>query len=175
MKKNIYHLIAFFIIAITLSGCTQRLFDFTFVSTKNVEISRAATFIKGNGRITGKHVVHIIIFIPTGQLDVKEAIDNAIERVPGCVALVDGVVYTKFWWFPYIYGQNVAIVEGTPLIDPLLALSSDEISPYIKMELGYNGEIVKVENITMNEFIEYKQSIAPKSKDYFFLNSTEAE
>jgi hypothetical protein len=46
--------------------------------------------------------------------------DNAIESVPGAVALLDGVLNHNFWYIPYIYGQESYDVEGTPLIDPLL-------------------------------------------------------
>ena len=48
----------------------------------------------------------------------KEATDRAIESVPGAVALVDGVVYARGWWF--IFGESTYIVEGLPLIDPSL-------------------------------------------------------
>ena len=36
-------------------------------------------------------MVHWIIFIPTGTVNIKEALDKAIESTPG-VALLDGVI-----------------------------------------------------------------------------------
>ncbi|NOU36089.1 MAG: SHOCT domain-containing protein [Kiritimatiellaceae bacterium] len=107
----------FGLIGLISVGCTTRLVDFTTISTKNVDWSRAATFSRAPVRVEGKDVVHIIVFIPTGIPNMKEAIDQAIESKPGCVALVDGVVYQKLWWIPYIYGQSSFVVEGTPLID----------------------------------------------------------
>jgi len=102
------------------TGCTYRFVDFTAISSKNVDLSRGADLIRGKNRVTGKDTAHIIVFIPTGRPDAKEALDRAIESTPGGVALMDGVISTNFWYIPYIYGQQSVIVEGTPLIDPKL-------------------------------------------------------
>lgn len=101
---------------LSLSACTTRLTDFTIISTKNVEYSKMSDYKRGEHRVEGVDMKHIIFFIPTGTPNVKEAIDRAIESVPGGVALVDGVVYHTGWWIPYIYGQISYTVEGTPLI-----------------------------------------------------------
>ncbi|WP_278386434.1 hypothetical protein [Stutzerimonas kunmingensis] len=103
-----------------LSGCTQRYIDFTTISSKNMDMSRGADFERGEKRVMGEDKSHIIVFIPTGQPNAKEALDRAIESTPGAVALLDGVITHKFWWIPYIYGQTSIEVEGTPLIDPRL-------------------------------------------------------
>jgi hypothetical protein len=116
MKKAV----ALVLFGIISTGCTTRLVDFTVISTKNVDWSKAATFNRSSARVEGKDTAHIIVFIPTGIPNMKEAIDRAIESKSGGVALVDGVVYSKFWWIPYIYGQTSYVVEGTPLIDPAL-------------------------------------------------------
>jgi hypothetical protein len=84
--------------ALMFNSCTQRILDFTLVSSKNIDMSRAASFVKGNTRVKGVDMVHIIIFIPTGTINIKEAVDKAIESTPGCVALLDGVIYTKFFF-----------------------------------------------------------------------------
>ena len=84
--------------ALMFNSCTQRILDFTLVSSKNIDMSKAASFVKGNTRVKGVDMVHIIIFIPTGAINIKEAVDKAIESTPGCVALLDGVIYTKFFF-----------------------------------------------------------------------------
>jgi hypothetical protein len=114
------HLIVLAACLLALSGCTHRYIDFTAISSKNIDLSRGAEFVRGDARVTGTDKAHIIIFIPTGQPNAKEALDRAIESTPGAVALVDGVVSNSFWWIPYIYGQSSVVVEGTPLIDPRL-------------------------------------------------------
>jgi phosphoribosylcarboxyaminoimidazole (NCAIR) mutase len=108
------------LMGLVCAGCTTRMVDFTTISTKNVDWSKAETFVRAPARVEGIDKVHIIIFIPTGIPNMKEAIDRAIESKPGSVALVDGVVYQKVWYIPYIYGQSSYVVEGTPLIDPAL-------------------------------------------------------
>lgn len=105
---------------LALTGCTNRFVDFTAISSKNIDMSRGAEFTRSPKRVTGEDTAHIIVFIPTGTPNAKEAMDRAIESVPGAVGLLDGVITTKAWWIPYIYGQSSVIVEGTPLIDPKL-------------------------------------------------------
>lgn len=119
------------VMALILSGCATRLVDFTIISTKNLDLSKAATFQRGGARITGEDVAHIIIIFPTGTPNMKEAIDNALEKVNGAVALVDGVLYSKSFYIPWIYGQSSYIVEGTPLIDPSLTSNPIESGYYV--------------------------------------------
>lgn len=113
--------IAFLFAAVAaLSGCSQRIMDFTVISSKNVDLSKGAEFKRGLTRVHGEDLKHIIVFIPTGQPNAKVALDKAIESTPGAVGLVDGVITSHGWWIPYIYGQSKVEVEGTPLIDPTL-------------------------------------------------------
>jgi hypothetical protein len=114
------------LIGLISTGCTTRIVDFTTISTKNVDWSKAPTFYRASARVEGKDTAHIIVFIPTGIPNMKEAIDRAIESKPGGVALVDGVVYSKFWYIPYIYGRSSYVVEGTSLIDPALTGGSSK-------------------------------------------------
>jgi hypothetical protein len=104
--------------AVFLSGCSQRLMDFTVVSSKNIDLSKGADFKRSPSRVTGEDKKGIFMFIPMGRPNAKEALDRAIEKVPGAVALTDGVITSKWWWIPYIYGESTIEVEGTPLIDP---------------------------------------------------------
>lgn len=159
--------------AFMFSSCSRRVLDFTLISSKNVDLTKGASFVRGKSRVEGKDMVHIIIFIPTGQVNIKEAVDKAIESTPGCVALLDGVIYTKFWWIPYIYGQASATIEGLPLIDPSLAMNKEEIPDYMKIELGKNGEIKKVEKLTSDEYLALKEEIVKESKEVRFNNSDE--
>ena len=71
------------------TGCTTRFVDFTTISSKNVDMSKGADFIRGKQRVTGEDKL-------------------------------DGVISTKWWYIPYVYGEQTILVEGTPLIDPKL-------------------------------------------------------
>ncbi|MCK6612188.1 MAG: hypothetical protein L6Q78_14250 [Bacteroidia bacterium] len=143
-----------------LASCTHRILDFTLISSKNVDFSKASTFVRGKQRVEGIDKVHWIIIIPTGNVTVKEALDKAIESTPGCVALLDGVVYSNLWWIPYIYGQESITVEGLPLIDPSLVRENQEMPAYGKLELNKKGEIVSKVEISQAEFERMKEKIA---------------
>jgi hypothetical protein len=119
MKRKLL-LLVMGIALIAVAGCTTRLVDFTLISTKNVDLSRGADFKRAPTRVEGIDKIHIIVFVPTGVPNMKEAIDRAIESVPGAVAILDGVLSQRAWYIPFIYGQSMYVVEGTPLIDPAL-------------------------------------------------------
>jgi len=110
--------------AVVLAGCTHRLLDFTVLSSKNLDVAKMSQLERAGARQTGKDTTYVIIFIPIGLPDLKGAIDRALEKVPGAVALADGVVRAKSMWF-VLFGFNSIIVEGTPLIDPTLLRSGD--------------------------------------------------
>jgi hypothetical protein len=171
MKKKILFISC--VMLLILNSCTNRILDFTLISSKNVDLSRGASFVRGNNRIEGQDKVHWIICFPTKQLDIKEAIDKAIESTPGCVALLDGVIYTNFWWIPYIYGQQTATIEGTPLIDTSLTLNSIEIPTYGQINLDKNGEIENVMCITATEYFMAREKIVKEARTVEFTNSKE--
>lgn len=130
-------------------GCTTRMVDFTIISTKNIDLSRSASFERGRARIEGRDEAMIIIFIPTGVPSIKEAIDRAIESVPGAVALVDGVVTSQGWWF--LIGSSGYVVEGTPLIDRSLA-SAELASPYMVATLDRQGGVRELRYVSQEEY-----------------------
>jgi hypothetical protein len=107
---------------LVLAGCTMRVTDFTLLSTKNVDLSRMDEMRRDPRRVEGVDSSQIIVIVPTKlRPDMKEAIDRAIESVPGGVALVDGVVSMTSWYIPLIYGEQSWTVEGSVLVDPALA------------------------------------------------------
>ncbi|MCX7985502.1 MAG: hypothetical protein N2662_00995 [Bacteroidales bacterium] len=133
-------------------------------------MSKSSTFIRGKTRVTGEDKMYIIIFIPTGVAHLKEALDRAIESVPGCVALLDGVIYSKFFYFPYVFGESSYIIEGIPLIDPSLA-NHDDIPLYRKIELDQKGQIKKTEYLSEKEYMALKEKIVKDYGEIRFNNS----
>ena len=95
---------------ITMLGCTTRLGDFTVLSTKNVDVSG----VKHGDRFSGEDCVSVLLwpFIPLGDVNWKNAMDQAIDRGKGDM-MVDAVMTAKSWAIPYIYGQNCIVIEGT--------------------------------------------------------------
>ena len=108
------------LVPLLLASCTTRLIDFTIISSKNVDLTNASSFKRASARTEGNDHALLILFIPIGIPNVKDAVDRAIAQVPGGVALVDGVVRRTFWWV-ILFGMDTITVEGTPLIDPKLA------------------------------------------------------
>ena len=93
------------------SACVNRMTDFTLISTKNSNIQ-----VKKLNRVEGSNCANLIFgFIPIGtfQPNLKEAIDNAIEKNGGGELLVDGVVYSKLFWIPLVFSRYCYAVEGT--------------------------------------------------------------
>jgi len=88
------------LIAISFSSCSERMLDFTVISSKNVTLNVK----KDAPRVVGKK-----------SSTIKGAVDNAIEKAgPGYDALVDGVVYEIF--IPLFVVNIIKYkVEGTPI------------------------------------------------------------
>lgn len=148
---------AILIIALILfSGCTTRLGDFTVISTKTIDWSRSNTLKKAKVRVDGEDIAHWIIFLPTGSPTIDEAVDNAIESIPGAVALIDAALYSRFWWIPYIYGQQGYIIEGTPLIDTSLTSIEDYNSVFRISYIGENNEMI-TRVVSEEEFNEIRK------------------
>lgn len=107
------------LLAITLaSGCAHRIGDFTVASTKNINVKDGTHTINHGKRLTGRDTIHVITFIPTGAYpDMKEAMDNAIEKSPGAVALSNVTIKRGQWYIPFIYGQDYYEVEGNPVYE----------------------------------------------------------
>lgn len=141
-----------------LTGCTQRVTDFTIISTKNVDLASIGDFKRGNARITGEDSLFFLVMIPLGtKIDLKEAIDNGIENVPGAVALVDGVVYYRGWHIG-LFGEQAYVVEGTPLIDPKLASAEGLPSNYIVSQWDEIKETMVNKYVSKEEYLSLKKT-----------------
>lgn len=156
MFKNIKVLSLVFITTLFLTGCTTRITDFTVISTKNVDLN-SKSLKRGSERVTGEDPVYIIVFFPTGVTNLKEAIDDAIEKVPGAVALVDGVVSFSDFYIPLLFGRATYIVEGTPLIDQNIVSSLP--SKYIISKYNEDSKEYEISYVSKEEFEAFKSKI----------------
>lgn len=119
MKKGNYFTISTITLLVLLTSCTQRLMDFTTLSSKNTNMTvpKQAT----SDRVIGEHYVVTFLGIPFGRPSMKEATDRAIENAgPGYDSLIDGVVSSKYKWF-VLFGKIGYEIEGT-------AIKSDQIN-----------------------------------------------
>ena len=153
------------IILLIGTGCTTRLVDFTVISTKNIDWSQAATFQRAKARVEGKDWVHIIICIPTGVPSMKEAIDRAIESVPGGVALLDGVLISKFYYIPYIYGRQTYVIEGTPLINPaFVANGNSPLGDYVVVHCDKDGNVESFKSVSKDEYEKVRSKFVARDE-----------
>ncbi len=93
-----------------ITSCSTRYGALTVATTKNININMAE-FVKVQDGVTGKSTKSIIIFIPTGTPSIEDAIDAALQEVGGDI-MQNVVIYYKWFYIPYIYGENTFEVKG---------------------------------------------------------------
>lgn len=96
-------------IVFALQGCSRRIMDFTMISTRNIEMSG---FSEPQRRVKGTSCVPVI-FGPLGVPNMEDAIEDAIDEVPGADALVDGVLTQQNNSF--LFGSYCYVIEGSPI------------------------------------------------------------
>ncbi len=95
-----------------MAGCEQRLGDFTFLSSKNIDLLKLEMEAPADARIVeGEDSKPIVFLFSGGAPNLKEAVDRAIESGQG-TALTDVSIYQKGWYIPYIVGENAFRVRG---------------------------------------------------------------
>jgi hypothetical protein len=109
--KRLFVLGIAFITAMGLSSCSQRIGDFTLLSTKNAEIGQKYVRVSNQEKVVGIDSKPIIVIIPMGTPNIKEAVDRALEKY-GAQVLTNVVVYYDYYYIPYIYGEMKYRVEG---------------------------------------------------------------
>jgi hypothetical protein len=107
MKKLVLTALAAALSIGSLSSCSQRIGDFTMVTTKNYERQMQYKMV---GRMEGKDMVGQIIGIPLGTPDLKNAVDDAIQAGNG-VYLANAVISSS-WWTAIVYGEMGYKVVG---------------------------------------------------------------
>ncbi len=107
MKRALLSLMALVIAGATLVGCSQRIGDFTMVTTKNYERNVKYKMV---GRTVGEDKVLVILGIPTGVPNMKTAVDHAIEKGSG-VYLANAVIEVG-GWSAILVGEQGYTVTG---------------------------------------------------------------
>jgi hypothetical protein len=148
-------LVMVLVLGVSVTGCATRLGAFTVISTKSIDWSRASEFTRSNQRVEGEDMYHIIIFIPTKfNITIEDAVDNALQKVPGAIALVDAVLRSKSFYIPYIYGRGGYYIEGTILVDPRLALFDGDSSNYLAFYTEDGKDFKKI-TVSEAEYLSY--------------------
>ncbi len=108
MKNRIALLSIVAIFIGSLVGCSQRIGDFTLMSTKNVDIG--GKYKKIDGRFKGEDSKGVFLGIPLGVPNLKTAVDNCIEAGKG--DLITNAVLDGSYWSVIIWGQQTYTVTG---------------------------------------------------------------
>ena len=85
-------------LASILLTSSENILNFTIISTKSIELKKFSSLQKSSEKTAGEDKSFIIIVFPTRFTRIDQAVTNKIDAIPGCVALMDGTVYSKFWW-----------------------------------------------------------------------------
>ena len=97
-----------------MCGCaSQRIGDFTLLSTKNVDISEMEKYERVGSRQDARDMKNSFQLYVGSVPSMEEAVDNAMEQIPGCRALVDVSVKAVSRAFSAGYE-----IEGECLVDP---------------------------------------------------------
>lgn len=111
MKK----ILIILLLILILQNCYSRIGEFNVVSTRNSNINNWEKFPE---RISGKSCTNILLFIPVSFKDIKDAIEDAIDKSnkeskKSNEALIDVKIYS-FWWSVILYTRSCYEVEGKP-------------------------------------------------------------
>jgi hypothetical protein len=106
-KRTVMFSLAMIVAMAAITGCSKRIGDFTMVTTKNYE--RQVSY-KMVGRMEGSDNKLIILGIPLGSPDLKEAVDRAIQAGSG-VYLANAVI-EQSGWFAILIGSTGYTVTG---------------------------------------------------------------
>jgi hypothetical protein len=143
-----------------LSGCATRIGDFTLMSSKNVELSRMGEFTYSKKAVKGTDsIVTLLFFMPVKKdVDMREAIDKALAKIPGAVALVDVRIYYHKLNFILFQVEGFTI-SGNALIDPKYTAAGSEVeSRYLAIDTN-DGINFTEHYITEEEYDRYLASV----------------
>ena len=117
------------------------------IHSSSLEIDLNANYVKVEKNVVGQDKKSIIIFIPTGTPSIEAAIDQALKSVDDGALMTDVSLTYRWYYIPYIYGENIYEVEGdvwkkTNVDVGDFMNNSDKIYKAVQK----NGEILLVEN-----------------------------
>jgi hypothetical protein len=95
-------------------GCTNRIGDLTFVSTRNIDLSHVSLDVRSGKRVEGADCKYALLgIIPFGTPTLEGAVDDALQKGGGNV-MIDQVTYQSLYYF-ILVSQSCIKAEGTVL------------------------------------------------------------
>ena len=102
------------VIGMLAFGCTTRIGDLTFVSTRNIDLTHVSLDMQQGKRVKGSDCKYAILgIIPLGLPTLQGAVDDALQKGGGNV-MIDQVTYISNYWF-VLFSRSCIRSEGTVL------------------------------------------------------------
>ena len=102
------------VIGMLAFGCTTRIGDLTFVSTRNIDLTHVSLDMRQGERVKGSDCKYAILgIIPLGLPTLQGAVDDALRKGNGNV-MIDQVTYISNYWF-VLFSRSCIRSEGTVL------------------------------------------------------------
>ena len=151
------------LLAAALIGCastqTEELGRFTIISSKNVDLSRLGEMQRSSGKVATRKFNAKGAFIKDEKLSenyqLENALDSALEQIPGAVAMVDAKV-------EYFHSKSFGKeqwgykMEGTALVDPALVGENSKLpesDTIFFISDGSSGKVTLLSESEYNDFI----------------------
>ena len=97
--------------ALSVSACSHTE-DFTALSTKNVHLAELRIDPKDSkGFVRGDDCKYIVVIVPTGVPNPKQAVDQALQSNNTQLLLNTRLTY-EWFYIPYIFGRSCWTAEG---------------------------------------------------------------
>ena len=76
--------------------------------------------------------------------------------------MIDGVLTNKFFYIPYIFGENKYVVTGTVLIDPKL-VNNTRASTHEIIEMDAEGSVSARREVSSDDYDRYVAELSRAS------------
>ena len=133
-------LVALLALAFVCAGCQTRVTRYSLLSTREVDVSRmeiaraAATPVDGRAGslMLGKIPVSVrgvadeVTGTSYGNAHIDRALNRALAKSPGAVALADVVMHDTQASFPFLWDFRSCTVKGRPVVMPLPAAEAEQ-------------------------------------------------
>ena len=170
MKKKIMLSIGLLLLMV-LTGCSERLGDFTVISTKNIDIGK--NYIKVDSNAFGTSTKQIIIVFPNGTPSIKDAVDDLLKKTNGDL-VTNAVIHYNWFYIPYIFGEMTYKIEGDVYIKALQKVSMIENSDISKEALS-QADLQNVDLLFTAEQVNGELQLNQVSKKKVTLDTNKKE
>jgi hypothetical protein len=133
-------------------GCSQRIGDFTLISTKNVDIG--GKYKQVEGRFSGEDSRGVFLGIPLGNPNLKTAVDNCIQAGKG--DLISNAVLDFSFWTAIVWGEHKYTVTGDVWVKASMSDLHNKEEDLFELQASAEGyELVSLLDPTRVFKVEY--------------------